>query len=111
MAFTANTVSFVGHPDLQEWGKAMRMNDSFARRIRLQHLYRHQSGGLLVVPLDHPISTGQVIRDGQLDRLVAEVADNGADAVVLQKGALRQVRPQRFRSMSLLVHLSAGTGL
>lgn len=89
----------------------MRMNDSFARHVRMTHLYRYQSGGLLVVPLDHPISTGTALRDGQLDRLVGEVADNGADAVVLHKGALRDVRPRWFRSMSLFVHLSASTGL
>src|SRR2546421_4290211 len=89
----------------------MRVNDSFARRIRLRHLYRSDRGGLLVVPLDHPISTGSFIHGGRLDRLVGELSDNGVDAVVLHKGALRQVSARWFRTMSLLLHLSAGTRL
>lgn len=89
----------------------MPVNDSFARRIRLQHLYRRDSAGLVIVPLDHPVSVGPAAHSGRLDRLVGEIADNGADAVVLHKGAVRQVRPRWFRSMSLIVHLSASTGL
>ncbi|MFI5910822.1 2-amino-3,7-dideoxy-D-threo-hept-6-ulosonate synthase [Dactylosporangium sp. NPDC051541] len=92
----------------------MVLNDCFARRVRLDRLYRNGSGGLLIVPLDHPISGDPIIHSGLgggLDRLVGEVAANGADAVVLHKGAVRQVDPQRFRDLSLIVHLSAGTGL
>lgn len=87
------------------------MNDSFARRVRLQRLYRHDLTGLLIVPLDHPISTGPIVGDGQLDRLVGQLAENGADAVVLHKGAIRQVQARWFRGMSLIVHLSASTCL
>ncbi|MEV8511857.1 2-amino-3,7-dideoxy-D-threo-hept-6-ulosonate synthase [Dactylosporangium sp. NPDC051484] len=92
----------------------MAHNDTFARRVRLDRLYRNGSGGLLVVPLDHPVSAGPIIhsgRSGGLDRLVGELAANGADAVVLHKGALRHVQARRFRDLSLIVHLSAGTGL
>ncbi|WP_433047507.1 2-amino-3,7-dideoxy-D-threo-hept-6-ulosonate synthase [Dactylosporangium sp. CS-033363] len=90
----------------------MAHNDSFARRVRLDRLYRNGSGGLLVVPLDHPISGAPIIHSGQsLDRLAGELAAGGADAVVLHKGALRQVAPHRFRDLGLIVHLSAGTGL
>ncbi|WP_426505270.1 2-amino-3,7-dideoxy-D-threo-hept-6-ulosonate synthase [Dactylosporangium sp. McL0621] len=90
------------------------MAHNFPRRVRLDRLYRNGSGGLLVVPLDHPISGAPIIhsgRPGGLDRLVGDVADGGADAVVLHKGALRHVAARRFRSLSLIVHLSAGTGL
>ncbi|MER7004330.1 2-amino-3,7-dideoxy-D-threo-hept-6-ulosonate synthase [Dactylosporangium sp. NPDC000555] len=92
----------------------MAHNDTFARRVRLDRLYRNGSGGLLVVPLDHPVSAGPIIhsgRHGGLDRLVGELAGNGADAVVLHKGALRHLRARRFRDLSFIVHLSAGTGL
>ncbi|MER7282954.1 2-amino-3,7-dideoxy-D-threo-hept-6-ulosonate synthase [Dactylosporangium sp. NPDC000244] len=92
----------------------MAPNDSFARRVRLDRLYRNGSGGLLIVPLDHPISGAPIIhsgRSGGLDRLVGELAAGGADAVVLHKGALRHVAAHRFRDLSLILHLSAGTGL
>lgn len=89
----------------------MNDNGTFARRVRLRHLYRHDDSGLLVVPLDHAIGSGPLRHRGDLDSLVAEIADNGADAVVLHKGAVRRIRPHRFRRLSLVLHLNAGTGL
>jgi 2-amino-4,5-dihydroxy-6-oxo-7-(phosphonooxy)heptanoate synthase len=86
-------------------------NDSFARRVRLDRLHRNGSAGLLIVPLDHAVSAGPILPDARLDRLVGELAGNGADAVVLHKGALRHVQARRFRRLSLIVHCSAGTGL
>ncbi|GID27884.1 2-amino-3,7-dideoxy-D-threo-hept-6-ulosonate synthase [Paractinoplanes brasiliensis] len=88
----------------------MYANGSFARRLRLRRLQRHRTG-LLVVPLDHAIGAGPLAHRGTLDGLLARLADGGADAVVLHKGAVRRVRPERFREMSLILHLNAGTGL
>ncbi|OLB66101.1 MAG: 2-amino-4,5-dihydroxy-6-one-heptanoic acid-7-phosphate synthase [Actinobacteria bacterium 13_2_20CM_2_72_6] len=81
---------------------------TFARTLRLQRLYRH-SGRLLVVPLDHAVSDGPIVPGGDLDGLVAQLAEQAVDAVVLHKGCLRRVLPGRFRDMSLIVHLSAST--
>ncbi len=89
----------------------MSLNASVARRIRLQHLYRNSPTGILVVPLDHPMSTGPITSDGNLDRLVGAIADSGADAVVLHKGAVRRIRAERFRDVALIIHLSAGTAI
>ena len=81
---------------------------SFARTLRRKRLYHH-SGRLLVVPLDHAVSDGPIVPDGDLDGLVARIVEHDVDAVVLHKGCLRRVRPERFRSTSLIVHLSAST--
>jgi 2-amino-4,5-dihydroxy-6-oxo-7-(phosphonooxy)heptanoate synthase len=89
----------------------MQLNDTFARRLRLRQLYRRDSAGLLVVPLDHAIGAGPLGARLDLDSLVAEIADNGADAVVLHKGALRRIRSRRFRQLSLVLQLNAGTSL
>jgi 2-amino-4,5-dihydroxy-6-oxo-7-(phosphonooxy)heptanoate synthase len=82
------------------------MNTSFARKLRLERMFR---GGqhLLVVPLDHSITdgpTGHAVTD-----LVGQVCENGADAVVLHKGSLRHVDPRHFAQVALFVHLSAST--
>jgi 2-amino-4,5-dihydroxy-6-oxo-7-(phosphonooxy)heptanoate synthase len=89
----------------------MTFNETVGRRIRLQHLYRHDSSNLFVVPLDHSVTTGPIIANGQLSRLIGQLAGSGVDAVVLQKGALRYVDVRWFRSLSLIVHLSASTRL
>jgi 2-amino-4,5-dihydroxy-6-oxo-7-(phosphonooxy)heptanoate synthase len=89
----------------------MPNNDSFARRLRMRHLYRHDPRGLLVVPLDHAIGAGPLACPVDLDGLIGQIADNGADAVVLHKGALRRIGTRWFRDMSLVLHLTASTGL
>jgi 2-amino-4,5-dihydroxy-6-oxo-7-(phosphonooxy)heptanoate synthase len=89
----------------------MESTMGMGRQLRLRHLHRHDGHGLLVVPLDHPIASGPSAALRDLDRLVADIADNGADAVVLHKGAVRRVRPHRFRDVALVLHLNASTGL
>jgi len=83
-------------------------HNTFARSVRMLRLRRHP-GGLFIVPLDHAITAGPIVHDGDLDRLVSQFAGNGVDAVVLHKGAVRRVNPSRFANLSLIVHLSAGT--
>lgn len=85
-------------------------NASFARSLRLRRLFRHGDGRLLVVPLDHSVTDGP-LRRGALDSLLGELSGTGVDAVVLHKGSLRHVRPEWFRDMSLIVHLSVSTRL
>jgi 2-amino-4,5-dihydroxy-6-oxo-7-(phosphooxy)heptanoate synthase len=87
----------------------MTPHTTFARMLRLQRLYHHGDDRLLVVPLDHPITDGPIVPGGQLDHLIGQLAENGADVVVVHKGSLRHIDPARFRALSLLVHLSAGT--
>ncbi|MEU0196519.1 2-amino-3,7-dideoxy-D-threo-hept-6-ulosonate synthase [Streptomyces afghaniensis] len=83
----------------------------FARSLRLRRLYHHTTSGLFVSPLDHSISDGPVVpRNSSIDRLVCQLAAGGVDAVVLHKGGVRHVRPDRFADMSLIIHLNASTG-
>jgi 2-amino-4,5-dihydroxy-6-oxo-7-(phosphonooxy)heptanoate synthase len=87
----------------------MYANESFGRRLRLGHLSRHGGSGLLFVPLDHAVGAGPLRSDGDLDALVAQLAEHGADGVVVHKGAARRIRPARFRELSLIVQLNAST--
>jgi 2-amino-4,5-dihydroxy-6-oxo-7-(phosphonooxy)heptanoate synthase len=90
-------------------GDAAPPATSFARKLRLGRLHHH-SGRLFVVPLDHAISTGPIVENGDLDALVRQITEpDVVDAVVLHKGCLRRVQPDRFRTTSVIVHLSAST--
>lgn len=84
-------------------------NSAFGRALRLRRLFRHGDQRLLIVPLDHSLTDGPVTAYGGLEDLVAAIAVNGADAIVLHKGNLRYIRPQWFFQASLVVHLSAST--
>jgi len=85
------------------------VNECFARQTRRQRLFHHHDERLLVVPLDHGIGSGPIVHDRQLDRLVGQIHEGGADAVVLHKGVLRHISTRWFRDMSAIVHLSAST--
>lgn len=89
-------------------GQLVLINTSFARQVRLRRLYR-RGGRMLVVPLDHSITTGPITAGATLNRLVGQLSGNGVDAVVLHKGSLRQVDHRWFADTSLIVHLSAST--
>ncbi|MFJ8955004.1 2-amino-3,7-dideoxy-D-threo-hept-6-ulosonate synthase [Streptomyces sp. NPDC102381] len=65
----------------------------------------------MITPLDHSISDGPVVpRNSSLDLLAQQLAAGGVDAIVLHKGSLRHIRPERFAEMSLIIHLNASTG-
>nr|WP_042195197.1 2-amino-3,7-dideoxy-D-threo-hept-6-ulosonate synthase [Kibdelosporangium sp. MJ126-NF4]CEL21781.1 2-amino-3,7-dideoxy-D-threo-hept-6-ulosonate synthase [Kibdelosporangium sp. MJ126-NF4]CTQ92561.1 2-amino-3,7-dideoxy-D-threo-hept-6-ulosonate synthase (EC 2.5.1.-) [Kibdelosporangium sp. MJ126-NF4] len=83
-------------------------NNSFARRLRLRRLHRHDPERLLIVPLDHSVTDGPIVAN-RLDDLVGKLATNHVDAVVLHKGSLRHVDSSWFTMTSLIVHLSAST--
>ena len=91
----------------------MLVNTSFPRGLRLQRLYRHGDGRLLVVPMDHSVTDGPLTAGSSMargiDTLVGQIAGNGADAIVLHKGSLRHVSHHDFSDTALIVHLSAST--
>lgn len=81
----------------------------FSRAMRLHRLFRHGSK-LVIVPLDHSVTDGPIVRQGRsIDQLVGDLAASGVDAIVLHKGSLRHVSYTRFGSMSLIIHLSASS--
>lgn len=79
------------------------------KEVRLRRLYRH-SDKLLVVPMDHGISIGPVTGLKGIDRTVEQVAQGGADAVIVHKGLARYVA-SLMQECELIVHLSASTDL
>jgi 2-amino-4,5-dihydroxy-6-oxo-7-(phosphooxy)heptanoate synthase len=87
----------------------MLINYSFARKVRLRRLYPRDSQRMLVVPLDHSITTGPITSGAALNYMVGQLACNGVDAIVLHKGSLRHVDHAWFTQTSLIVHLSAST--
>jgi 2-amino-4,5-dihydroxy-6-oxo-7-(phosphonooxy)heptanoate synthase len=78
------------------------------RDLRLRRLFRN-GPRLLVVPLDHAVTDGPIPTSGGVGALVARLADNGADAVVLHKGGVGRIDPHAFGETALIVHLSAST--
>ena len=65
----------------------------------------------IIVPMDHGVTVGPI--DGLTDMRAAvnQVADGGADAVLMHKGLVRCSHRGSGRDVGLIVHLSASTAL
>ena len=81
------------------------------KKVRIERIMDRKSGNILIVPMDHGISLGPI--EGLLDmrKAVDDVAEGGADAVLLHKGIIRASHRGYGRDIGLIVHLSASTSL
>ena len=81
------------------------------KKVRIERIMDRKSGNFLIVPMDHGISVGPI--DGLLDmrKAVDDVAEGGADAVLLHKGIIRASHRGYGRDIGLIIHLSASTCL
>ncbi|GLZ32253.1 fructose-bisphosphate aldolase [Lentzea sp. NBRC 105346] len=86
-------------------------SSSSGKALRLTRLSRRSDGRFLVVPLDHSVADGPIAAEHRFHELVREVAEGGADAVVVHKGRARNLDPSVLRNTALVVHLNASTGL
>ncbi|MCP2314922.1 2-amino-3,7-dideoxy-D-threo-hept-6-ulosonate synthase [Nocardia amikacinitolerans] len=83
------------------------MTKTFARHDRTENLHRYGDSKLLIVPLDHTVGAGSLLRAHRLREVLHALRVGGADATVLHKGALDHVDPAVFDDLALIVHLSA----
>ena len=60
------------------------------KEIRIERIMNRNTGRSVIVPMDHGFSMGQI--EGLLDmtKVITDVSDGGANAIVLHKGLVRQ---------------------
>ncbi|MGH3908091.1 MAG: 2-amino-3,7-dideoxy-D-threo-hept-6-ulosonate synthase [Pseudonocardiaceae bacterium] len=79
------------------------------KSLRLARLSRPADGRFLFIPLDHSVSDGPIRGVTGFTKLVQDIADGGADGIVVHKGRARTIPPSLLRQCALVVHLSAST--
>ncbi|MBR3664351.1 MAG: 2-amino-3,7-dideoxy-D-threo-hept-6-ulosonate synthase [Desulfovibrio sp.] len=81
------------------------------KKIRLERILKRNNGRTIIVPMDHGVSMGRV--DGLIDmrETVSDLAEGGADAVLMHKGLVRCGYRSRGKDVGLIIHLSASTDL
>src|SRR4051794_34728377 len=79
------------------------------RSLRLSRLFKGDRAPLFVVPLDHMVADGPFTDNEGYDALLDALARNGADAIVMHKGRLRQLPEKVYAKLSIIVHISAST--
>jgi len=81
------------------------------KSIRLERIINRETKRCIIVPMDHGVTVGPIPGLVDARNAVAEVAEGGADAVLMHKGLIRCSHRRSGRDVGLIVHLSAGTAL
>lgn len=81
------------------------------KNVRLERIVNRRNGRTIIVPMDHGVTLGAV--DGLLNmrEAVNDMAEGGADAVLMHKGLIRCSHRSSGKDVGLIVHLSASTAL
>ena len=79
--------------------------------IRIERIMDRNTGRSVIVPMDHGFSMGQI--DGLLDmtKVISDVSDGGANAIILHKGLVKRGHRKHGRDIGLFIHLSGSTSL
>lgn len=81
------------------------------KALRLKRFQRWSSGRMVILPLDHGVSSGPISGIQRLQETVQCGVQCGADALVLYKGMLKFLDPLNGVLPGVFVHLSASTQL
>ena len=81
------------------------------KAVRLERVFNRNTHRTIIVPMDHGVTVGPI--DGLIDmrEAVNQVAEGGANAVLMHKGLPRCSHRGRGRDVGLIIHLSASTAL
>ncbi|MCL1984924.1 MAG: 2-amino-3,7-dideoxy-D-threo-hept-6-ulosonate synthase [Betaproteobacteria bacterium] len=81
------------------------------KRVRLERIINRDTKRTIIIPMDHGTTVGAI--DGLVDMPAAvnDMAEGGADAVLMHKGLVRCGHRKSGKDMGLIVHLSASTSL
>lgn len=81
------------------------------KEIRIERIMNRNTGRGVIVPMDHGFTLGQIEGLNDMTKIISEVSEGGANAIVLHKGLVKRGHRKRGRDIGLIVHLSASTSL
>ena len=82
---------------------------SVGKLIRMERIMNRDTGKTIIVPMDHGVSSGPMEGIVDIRACVDDVAEGGANAVVLHKGMVKAGHRGKGKDIGLIVHLSAST--
>jgi predicted phospho-2-dehydro-3-deoxyheptonate aldolase len=81
------------------------------KEVRLSRIFHPLSHRTVIVPLDHGVTQGPLPGLSDVRTVLTDVAEGGADAVILHRGTVHLGPWGGGQRMGLIVHLSASTDL
>jgi len=79
------------------------------KEIRNERIFDRNTKRTIIVPLDHGMTVGPIPGIIDLKETVNQVAEGGANAVLMHKGLVRCGHRTRGKDIGLILHLSAST--
>ena len=81
------------------------------KSIRMERIINRNTGRTVIVPMDHGISVGPISGLISMKDSIDNVAEGGANAIVIHKGLVGQGHRKKGQDIGLIIHLSASTNL
>lgn len=81
------------------------------KQIRMERIINRGSRKTVIVPIDHGVSVGPIPGLEDIEKTINDIAEGGANAVLMHKGIVRAGHRGYGKDVGLIVHLSAGTSL
>ncbi|MBN2157810.1 MAG: class I fructose-bisphosphate aldolase family protein [Spirochaetes bacterium] len=81
------------------------------KKIRFQRIINRNTGKTIIVPMDHGVTVGPIHGLIDMPRTVNQVAEGGANAILMHKGIVETGHRSSGKDIGLIVHLSASTVL
>ncbi len=81
------------------------------KRIRMERIMDRVTKRIVIIPMDHGITMGPIKGLWDMKTIINQVAEGGANAVLLHKGIIRAGFRGYGRDIGLVMHLSASTSL
>ena len=84
---------------------------NLGKLVRLERIFNRESEKTVIVPMDHGVSNGPIKGLIDIRKTVNNVAEGGANAVLLHKGIVRHGHRGYGKDVGLIIHLSGGTAI
>jgi len=81
------------------------------KTIRMERIMDRKTGNMIIVPMDHGVSSGPISGLLDMPKAIDRVADGGANAVLVHKGIIGTGHRGYGRDVGLIMHLSGSTSL
>lgn len=81
------------------------------KRIRIDRIMNRKTGRTVIIPMDHGLTVGPIMGLENMKKTVNQVADGGANAVLLHKGIIKAGYRGYGKDIGLIMHLSGSTTL
>ncbi len=81
------------------------------KNVRMERIMNRKSGRMIVVPMDHGVSSGPIAGLEDMPTAINNVAEGGANSVLVHKGIIRHGHRGYGKDIGLIMHMSASTSL